>query len=141
MEPAEVQVMPAAIKLDILNAVIGVAGALNAPTLLLYQNNVALGPRTAVADLTVADFDGYANIVGATWDTPYIDVDGSALVFGASQTIVATGGTTPNTIFGYAAVNVGVTSLKLAWAFSEPVGVAQAGDGVPFLPAFRYSGT
>lgn len=141
MEPNEVQVMPAVIRLAVLNLIIGVGGPLNSPTLLLYQNNVALGPNTVLADLTVATFDGYANVVGATWDTPYIDTDGSALVFGASQTIVDTGSTTPNTIYGYAAVNAGVTVLECAWRFASPIGVAQANDAVAFLPAFRYSGS
>jgi hypothetical protein len=141
MEPNETQVIPAAVRLAVLNLVIGTTGPLHLPTLILYQNAVALGPLTALADLTVATFDGYAPVVGATWDTPYVDTDGSALVFGDSQTIVATGSMTPNTIYGYAAVNVGVTALEAAWAFSSPIGVSKAGDGVAFLPAFRYSGT
>lgn len=141
MEPNETQVIPAAIRLAILSATIATGGALYEPTLILYQNNIVLGPTTALTDLTVATFAGYAPIVGATWDSPYIDTDGSALVFGASQTIVCTGPATPNTIYGYAAVDSGVTTLKAAWAFAAAKGVSQQYDAVAFVPAFRYSGS
>lgn len=134
------QVVPATIRLAILTAILGVGGALHTPTILVYQNNVSLSANTTLADLTVATFDGYANVVGMTWNSPYIDVDGTALVFGASITIVATGGTTPNVCYGYAAVNAGVTTLQTAWAFTSPQPVDDTGDAVSFVPAFRYSG-
>ena len=139
MEPNEVQVVPALQRLAVLTAVIGVAGAFNAPTVMLYQNAVVLSPRTAIADLTVATFVGYANVVGMAWSSPYIDVDGSALVFGTNQTIVCTSAATPNTIYGYALTAVALASLWAAFSFAAPIGIANVDDAVSSSGP-RYSG-
>lgn len=141
MEPIEQQVIPSNQRLTILTALIAATtGPFDACTVLLYKNPLTLSFATRLADLTVADFDGYANVVGMVWDAPYIDVDGSALVFGDSITIVCTGDTTPNTVYGYGLVNVGVTVLRAAYSFITPQGVSEAGQAVSFLPALRYSG-
>jgi hypothetical protein len=141
MEPNELQVIPSSQRLAVLTELIAATHVFAAPTVMLYQNAVILSPSTVIANLTVADFDGYANVVGMTWESPYIDTDGSALVFGANQTILCTGSTMPNTIYGYALVNVGVTALLAAYAFAAPIGISASGQAVSFLPALRYSGT
>lgn len=140
MEPNEVLVIPSVIRLAVLTSLVGASGPFHLPTVMVFINNVNLTFNTQLSDLTVANFTGYANIVGMTWDSPYIDTDGTALVFGQSATIVATDGVTPNLCYGYALVDSGVTSLKAAARFASPQNVAGAGQAVSFLPALRYSG-
>jgi|HubBroStandDraft_4_1064222.scaffolds.fasta_scaffold38059_1 hypothetical protein len=140
MEPNEVQVIPALQRLAVLEAIIAALAPFAAPTVILYQNAVSLAPTTALADLTPATFVGYAATVGMVWGTPYIDSDGSALVFGALITQICTSAATPNTIYGYALTNVGVTLLLAAYQFATPQGIAVVDAAVSFLPALRYSG-
>jgi hypothetical protein len=141
VEPNEVAVIPSPIRLASLTALIGASGAFHLPTVGVFKNSIVLNQDTVLGDLTPSDFDGYSAVVGMTWDSPYIDADGSALVFGESITIVCTGDTTPNTCYGYYAADSGLTSLKAAWSFALPVGVASAGQAVSFVPALRFSGT
>lgn len=141
MEPIERQIIPSVQRLAILAHSLAVGGPFVAPTVMCYKNSIVLNAATALADLVPCDFDGYAPVVGMIWDAPYIDVDGSALVFGASITIVSTGSVTPNTVFGYALVNVGVTVLLAAYALVPPVGISAPSQAVSFVPAIRISGT
>jgi hypothetical protein len=140
MEPTEQQVIPSAQRLAVLTELISSTNAFASPTAILYQNNVALSARTVPADLTVATYVGYANVVAPAWETPYIDTDGSALVFSTNQTIVCTSNATPNTIYGWALLKSDLSKLWAAGAFSTPIGIANPGDAVTFLPALRYSG-
>jgi hypothetical protein len=141
VEPNEVLVIPSVIRLAVVTSLIGTGGPFHAPTVMVFINNVNLTYNTVLSDLTVATFTGYANVVGMTWDSPYIDTDGTSLVFGQAITIVATDGVSPNLCYGYALVDSGVTSLKGAARFVSPQNVAAAGQAVAFLPALRYSGT
>jgi hypothetical protein len=141
MEPQEQTIIPSAILLSVLTTLTGSGGSYYHPTLVLYQNNVALSRRTSLADLVLADFAGYANVANVPWKAPYIDTDGSALVFSTNQTIVASGSSPANTIYGWAATDGAVTEVIFAGQFATPVGIANSGDAVTFLPAMRYSGT
>ena len=141
MEPTETQVIPSTQRLAVLTALLASTGSFYHPTVFLYQNNVTLGPATLIGALTVATFAGYANVVAMPWEAPFLDVDGSALAFGTSQTIVATGPTPANVVYGYAAANSGLTGLWAAWAFAQPVSINGTSQAVPFLPALRYSGS
>lgn len=141
MEPNESQVIPSMQRLAALTALIATSAPFAAPTVGLYANSVPLNPSTTLAGLNPATFVGYAATVGMVWGTPYIDSDGSALVFGTVITQVCTAPTTPNTIYGFYLTDSGVTLLKAAYAFLTPVGIVAADQAVTFLPALRYSGT
>lgn len=140
-EPSENQVVPSANLLAGLTQLMATGGPFNALTLALYQNNLTPTPGNVLADFTIADYDGYANVAGVTFSSPYYDTDGTALAIGADAPFICTGSTTPNTIYGYLYVDAGVTTLKAAFQFANSVGIAKAGQACPVVPFLRYSGT
>jgi hypothetical protein len=140
LEPTEVQVIPSANLLIDIARLVGTGGPFNGSIVSLFQNPIAPGRLSALADFHVATFDGYADSSAITWSSAYYDSDGTALVLGTDQLFVATGGVTPNTIYGYILATAARAALLAAFAFSAPVGVGRAGDAVPVVPFFRYSG-
>lgn len=141
LSPTETQVVPKTENLAALTQLVAAGGPLNANKLHLYKNNITPSRNTVLADLIEADFDGYAAIAALVWSAPFLDVDGTALVMGADAAFIATGGTTPNTVFGWYLTNAGSTVLIGVFAFNTPVGIAGAGQACPVVPFFRYSGT
>lgn len=141
LEPTEVQTLPSAQLLAGLSVLIGVGGPFHGAIVSLYKNPVTVTPGSVLADFDVADFDGYADGSALTYTGPYFDSDGTALVMGTNQLFLATGGLTPNTIFGYILATAARAALIAAFPFATPVGVAKAGDAVPVVPFVRYSGT
>lgn len=143
LEPTEVQVVPTPQLLAGLTQLLAVGGPFHLPTLTLFQQGVAVTPATLYADLTIANFSGFAPVAALTFEGPYYDVDNTALVIGASTAFIATTGSpfVPNTIGGYVLANAGLTAIQVGYNFATPVGVNAPGDAVPVVPFIRYSGT
>lgn len=139
-DPSEPQIVPYAFGLEILTELVDTGNALDALKLGLFQNDIVPDNLTTLALLTPADFDGYTIFSPVVWGTPYYDLDGVPLVVGGDKTWVATGGTTPNTIYGWYLTNTGGTKLVKASRFAASVGIAAAGQGMTVVPWFRYSG-
>lgn len=140
-QPTEVQVVPSAICLAGLTNLMATGGPFDTLTLGLFKNNIFLSRATTYANLTPADFAGYAVAAGITFSAAFLDVDGSALAIGADMAFIATGPSPANTIYGYFLANAGLTSLKAAYSFSTPVGINATGQAVVVVPYLRYSGT
>lgn len=63
------------LKKEQLEALIAEGGALDGAVMMLFKNNVTPNDETVMADLTPADFTGYAVSDPLEWGTPYIDGD------------------------------------------------------------------
>lgn len=85
-------------------------GAADPTTLKLFQNNVTVSPATLLADLTEADFTGYAgiSITEASWAAAVLQPDGTARAINTTVRIFnATGTAIPNTVYGWYLINDG----------------------------------
>lgn len=63
------------LKKEQLEAMIATGGALDGAVLMLYKNDLTPTENTVYADLTPADFTGYAASAPLVWGDPYIDGD------------------------------------------------------------------
>lgn len=117
-----------------LSALIASGGSLHLPTVILFVNDLTPGPTTVLADLTIATFDGYANIVGVTWSGPFLSGSGIAEIIGSGAYFAATGSTLSQIAYGYALVDSGVTSLKVAARFDTPKQFNGLGDALMVIP-------
>jgi len=139
-EPTEVQTVPGAVRLLALNALLAVTGPFNAMKLVLYKTPVTPGPATAFADLTLADFTGYAAVAGQVFSAAYYDVDFTALSLGEDALFLCSGSAISNTIYGYALLDTAGAVLLAIFPFDQPVAVNMAGEAVTVVPFLRYSG-
>jgi len=118
-------------------------GSLNACIVMLVKA-VASKPlkELTFADLTVCDFDGYANSGAVDWSTPLYDADGNAFITGDKKQFRATGGVTANSVIGAALVDAGLTTLYQFDRFVDangapsPVPVEGVGTGLDYVPLF-----
>jgi hypothetical protein len=130
-------VVPDSVSLQNLGALVGTGGLFEGAKVGLFKNDFIPTRTTALADLTVADFTGYALSSAITWGTAYQDptigpvVLGSLKVFAAADPI-----TNSNVIYGYYVVNAAGTALLWAERFAATRIVSAPGDAVPVLPAF-----
>lgn len=140
-QPTETQVVPTEQLQGILAGLIAVDGPLDAVKLMLWVNNIVPDKNTVLADLTVPTFTGYAAFGPVVWGSVMVDVDGTAIVTGASHEFVCTGGTPTDIIYGWALTNSGGTTLIKAARLAAPVPIGRVGSGIAVVPWFRYSGT
>lgn len=108
--------------------------------LKLFKNNYSLVEGTTEANLTEADFTGYAekSLAGSSWnaattgDPSYIDY--------AQQTFTSSAGSQNQAVYGYYLVQG--TSGKLVWAetFSDgPYTIVNNGDTIKVTPRIEAS--
>lgn len=140
--PTETQVVPSPVLLAGLTQLLAVGGPFNAPTLQLSKTNAVPTRNSVYGDFEIANFSGYADVVGVTFSASFYDADGTALALGEDAPFIATTATpfVANIIYLYLLANVGLTSLKAAYALQTPVNIAKAGDACPVVPYLRYSG-
>lgn len=122
--------------LDRLKAV---GAELAAPLLLLFQNEIAINANTVFADLTEADFDGYARPAALAFGASFQGATDDWEINAPSVQFVASGGTTPNTIYGWAIVTAAGDTLLLAERLPVPVPVIATNDGLTVQPRFVYA--
>jgi len=101
--------------------------------LRLFQNDFTPDVDTVWADLTEADFDGYTEWV-VEWSPTILDGDVAKTTAGL-HTFLATGGTTPNDIYGWALVTGvgggGDVEIILAERFAgAPITIDAAGEHI-----------
>lgn len=125
---------------SILDALIAEDGPLDGAKLGLYKAPFTPTKFTVLADLTVADFTGYALSAAITWGTPLNDPDGTAYVPGGQIEFIASGSAIANTIYGAYIVDAAGTGLIAVLPFDSSVGVSGTGQGVVVPLIFRYSG-
>ncbi len=130
-------VVPDAISLQNLAALTGVDGLFEGAKIGLFHNNYVPNRQTALADLTVANFTGYALSAAVVWGTPFIDPVIGPVVLANLKVFAAGNPTTvPNTIYGYYIVDAAGTALLWAERFATPRVVSAPGDAVTVLPGF-----
>lgn len=109
---------------------------LDGGSLRLFKNDFVPNKATLLADLTPADFDGYAAKTIVTWGAAFLDPAGLATTLAPLQTWTQSGDTTPNTIYGAYYVSVGG---DLIWAerFATSIGMADATSVLNMVPKFQ----
>lgn len=127
-----------AMQLLALAQLIATGGPLKGTQLILFSNNLTLGPNTQVSDLTPCTFTGYTPVAAIAFGTPYIDLNQNARVDAPSNTFVATSGTPTDTIAGWALLDTAGTALIEAAMLPVPVQITQASDGVTIQPTYKY---
>jgi len=130
-------VLPTVSKLAILELLADTGNLLDAVKVGLYSANVTLTVDTVLADLTPADFSGYAISGVVVWGTPFIDGTGRVLMTGDEKEFVATSPfTVSNTVYGYYITESTPTTLLYAEAFTTPRIISAASQGLTVLPTF-----
>lgn len=127
-------VAPLTILEAVLTALKGTGGTLNAPTCVLFVNDYTPDQTTTLADLTIATFDGYANIVGVTWSGPFASSPTIAEIIGSGCFFAADGDSVSQIAYGYALVDAGVTTVKVAARFDTPKQFNGPGDALMVIP-------
>jgi hypothetical protein len=120
---------------------VDVGGLLEGAKLKLYKEPIEPTKATVIADLTPADFTGYAASAAITWGTPLTDTDGTAFVPGGMIEFAASGSTVANTIYGAYLTDGAGTILLGVFRFDTPVSVGAVGQGVLVPLLYRYSGS
>lgn len=123
---------------ELLAAMIGVGGILEAPTVRLFKNNYFPSKDSVIGDFTLADFTGYATSTAVTWGAPHVNADGNLEIQGGVKQFTATDGATPNTVYGYLLTTAG-GALIAAERFDVPVPVSAADDAVVVAPRFTLT--
>ena len=123
-------------QLDLLDAAVAAAAEFNGCLVRLFKNNLALSPLTLLADLSVADFHGYADSAAVTWGTAFLDPAQQPTINGDLKSFVATTPfSNPNIIYGWALIDSGATKLLAARLLDAPVNITAIGQAVKVLPA------
>lgn len=92
--------------------------------LRLFKTNTAIGPLTTLADLSEADFSGYAPQVISSWSGPFIDQNGTPYADSPLKVFQNNGGGTANTIYSIGlTVSTGAAATATA---TEAGGVVDA---------------
>jgi hypothetical protein len=130
-------VVPSNALVEILKAAVGSTGLLlDNTTLRLFKADLTLGPNTTLAELTEADYTGYAAKNPILMGTPFDDANGNALQYQASAIFQPTGTTVSNTVFGWFIVggdgtmSGGTGYLLCAKKFDNPISLASPLDAV-----------
>jgi len=105
----------------------------------LFKNDFdpAANPTFDAADLTEADFSGYAPIVSNNWATSVTQGDGSALSQDDIRTFTRAAGATSNSVYGYYLMDQ--TNNRIAFAgrvTDAPVNFNNVGDTHSIRPAY-----
>lgn len=132
-------VYPDAQDLVVLNALAAADGYLDGAVVKLFQNDIVPTPATALGDLTVATFSGYAASAVLDWGAGFIDTDGVAKLAAASVNFLQTADTVVNTVYGYYVVGDpgGTPYLIFANRFTTPVHFSGPGLGINVDPEFN----
>jgi hypothetical protein len=121
----------------IVAALIGAGGLLDALVVKLYTNDVTPGRHSVGADFTEATFDGYAASAAVAWGSVFTDAAGQATVVGDTKQFTCTGGTTPQTVYGYTVQTAGGI-VRFGERFDTPVPITGVGDAVVLVPRFNF---
>jgi hypothetical protein len=92
--------------------------------LRLFKNNVTLDPSKVWADLTVADFDTYANVnLAGAWSAVAFVADGRYRSSSGPYTY-NTPATTGNTLYGWVVYNTSTGKIEFGRNFGTPINFA-----------------
>jgi hypothetical protein len=113
--------------------------ALALSTLHLYKAiSSPLNPGTTLANLTEADYDGYALKTITAWLTPYLDpLGGATIQSGTQQFDFVSVPLTTNTILGFYLLNA-AGALVFVGNFDAPIAMAANGDAIPVNVSLNF---
>lgn len=112
----------------------GIRSAGSLPKLKLFKNDVTPDVDSVLGDLDEADFDGYTTS-GISWAPAFVNGDGKGQLTGSAVVFLATGGGTPNDIYGAYVVNNAEDTLLYAERFPAPISIVNPGDFVFYQPS------
>lgn len=110
-------------------------------TVHLFQNDFMPTPATVEADLTEADFSGYAAETVAALLAAYLDPGGGASAQLPTVQFDHSGGATDNVIYGFY-VKSSVANGEELWVigrFEEPIPMSQLGHAIPLDVKINFS--
>ena len=97
-------------------------------SLMLYTNDIELGPATVLADLTEATFDGYTRktLAPASWTAPAVVADEAVSTY-TTDPLTWTVGDDSGTIHGYAVIDATAGKIIGAESIDPPIEYTPAG--------------
>jgi len=137
LDPQIVPLLERIVVMGLIKTYLGVTSELH----LYKAPTTPLGPDVVLADLVDADFDGYSALDPVVWSAVFLDPTGDGVMNSGSHVFQASGGTTPNTIYGAYLTTAAKAALVAVFPFTSPVPVVATGDAVPVLAQLHYSGT
>lgn len=130
-------VVPNAVSVAILQALVAVDALFNGAKVGLFVGDTVPSQATVLADLTPADFTGYALSSAITWGAPFIDENGIPSVVGSMKEFHASDPlTVANDVAGYFVVNGAGDTLLWAERFESEITVAAPTAAVVVVPVF-----
>lgn len=104
----------------------------------LFKNDITPDRTTVLADLTEADFAGYAASSAVVWGAVFSDENDAANVVGGSKQFQASGPVSPaQQIYGYYVTNAAGDTLYWAERFDQPKEVNGAEDAIIVVPGLK----
>lgn len=98
-------------------------------------------PSTVLANITEADYDGYAQKTIAAWLNPYIDPAGGASIqSGTQQFDFVSVPLVTNNVLGFFILNAAGLLIALG-SFAAPIAMTQTGDSIPVNVTLNYGAT
>jgi hypothetical protein len=106
----------------------------------LYQNDFTPNDQTVLADLTVADFTGYAQVSLTTYVAPYTEPDGKAVITTPQAVFASSGSAVQNVVYGWYVLDAD-GDLLAAGRFDDALNFSGVGDAVVMHVEFYSNGT
>jgi hypothetical protein len=95
----------------------------------LFKNDLVPTPDTVLADLTEADFTGYAPVtIAGAWNASTDPQERGLVWYSALVPFSASGAAVPNIIYGWYVVNTDGTVLKVVKRLDTPITFDSGGD-------------
>jgi len=135
---ADVPVPSVAMKKAALAALTVEDGPLDANKIILVKDIDYADADLKMANITEADFSGYAAVSAPVWSAPYVDVGGVVKVSAPSHTFLQNAVTITNTIKGWAITDTAKATLLHLCIFETPrvMNAVDAGLTIqPYVPS------
>lgn len=126
--------------LEALDAMADTGGALENAELILITNAPDLNRLLAPADLTEANFTGYASVTLSAWSAAYVDSTGRMVISAPDEVFTLTGTSVTQSVTGYAVLNDAETEVVGVHLFDAPIPLTNIGDGVEVNPEVVWGG-
>lgn len=125
-------------QIDALTLATGVGGKLATAKVALIKEPFVPSRTLAVADVTLADYGGYAPVSVAAWTDPYVDPAGFVTADGGDILFKPTDALTPNTIYGWMLTDAAGTGVLYSELLAEPVNLLNTLTGLVVDVTFTY---
>lgn len=117
---------------------VGSEGPYDGAVVRLFKNDIEPHAGMLLADLTEADFSGYAASSEIVWGPAFTNSANEAVVVGDTKQFNHSGGATANTVYGYYVTNTAGTVLHFAERRNPVETMSKSGDAVLVVPKFSF---